>query len=226
MRNPPTAALPLEWISPEPDSPRGRILAAARRLFAEQGLERTSIRDITEVAEVNSAMVHYYFGSKDQLYERVLGLEFVSVFRSIHAQITPNMSPAELLLSLPVRIMGVVRKNPVWARLLSREIAMGGVHLSRVVGELKDAGPLGIKRIFEQLYRDAVRAKELNELPSDHVIQFLIVMGYSGVFYEPFFRILSQGDPNEEGSFNERAKAFDALIRSGLIPAKANKPKR
>lgn len=39
----------------------------AEELFAEQGLDRVSIRDITEAAEVNLAAVNYHFGGKQDL---------------------------------------------------------------------------------------------------------------------------------------------------------------
>ena len=48
-----------------------RILDVAEELFAEQGLERVSIRQITDVAEVNLAAVNYHFGSKDDLIAAV-----------------------------------------------------------------------------------------------------------------------------------------------------------
>ncbi|MGD9504733.1 MAG: TetR/AcrR family transcriptional regulator [Syntrophobacteraceae bacterium] len=48
-----------------------RILLAAERLFAERGLEGTSLRDITEAAKTNSASIHYHFGSKDALISAV-----------------------------------------------------------------------------------------------------------------------------------------------------------
>ena len=47
---------------------RDRILGAAERLFAEQGFDATSIRDITTSAECNVAAVNYHFGGKEKLY--------------------------------------------------------------------------------------------------------------------------------------------------------------
>jgi AcrR family transcriptional regulator len=44
-----------------------RILDAAERLFAEEGFHATSLRQITQHAEVNLAAVHYHFGSKQAL---------------------------------------------------------------------------------------------------------------------------------------------------------------
>lgn len=210
--------LPEEWRAPEPRSPRGRIMAAARALFAEKGIEATSVRDITEAADVNSAMVHYYFRSKEELYRRVLGHELLTVFRTIHAQVDPHASPAELLVSLPTHVMRVVRANPVWAKLLSREVSNGAKHLQRVVADLKEAGPLGIRTRVEAHYKQALKQKQVRELPIVNVIQFLIAIGYSGVFFNPFFQVIGGHDPNEELAFNQRVKTFDALIRHALLP--------
>lgn len=50
---------------------RAAIEAAARRLFAEQGYERTVIRDIAAAAGIDPAMVIRYFGSKERLFAEV-----------------------------------------------------------------------------------------------------------------------------------------------------------
>ncbi|HYG24387.1 MAG TPA: TetR/AcrR family transcriptional regulator [Verrucomicrobiae bacterium] len=54
-----------------------RILDVAEELFADNGFERVSIRDITEKAKVNLAAVNYHFGTKDELiaavFERRIG---------------------------------------------------------------------------------------------------------------------------------------------------------
>jgi len=45
-----------------------RILSAAEELFAVQGFDSTSVRDITTAAESNIAAVNYHFGGKEKLY--------------------------------------------------------------------------------------------------------------------------------------------------------------
>jgi len=47
---------------------REAILAAAREAFAERGYDRASIRVIATGAGVDPALVHHYFGTKDQLF--------------------------------------------------------------------------------------------------------------------------------------------------------------
>ncbi|MBV9961630.1 MAG: TetR/AcrR family transcriptional regulator [Parafilimonas sp.] len=51
---------------------REQIMVTALHLFAEKGFEGTSIRDIAEKASVNVAMVNYYFGSKEKLFENIV----------------------------------------------------------------------------------------------------------------------------------------------------------
>ena len=46
-----------------------QIMEAAEQLFAEKGFSGTSVRDIADSAQVNLAMISYYFGSKEGLME-------------------------------------------------------------------------------------------------------------------------------------------------------------
>ncbi len=47
------------------------IINAATKLFAEKGFDGASVRDIAHEADVNVAMISYYFGSKEKLMEAV-----------------------------------------------------------------------------------------------------------------------------------------------------------
>jgi AcrR family transcriptional regulator len=47
---------------------RDRILDSARELFARNGIKNTSIRAVAAAAGVDSALVHHYFGTKEQLF--------------------------------------------------------------------------------------------------------------------------------------------------------------
>ena len=50
---------------------RAAIEDAARTLFAAQGFDRTTIREIAARAQIDPALVIRYFGSKDDLFSRV-----------------------------------------------------------------------------------------------------------------------------------------------------------
>jgi AcrR family transcriptional regulator len=47
---------------------RDRILDSARELFARNGINNTSVRAVAAAADVDSALVHHYFGTKEKLF--------------------------------------------------------------------------------------------------------------------------------------------------------------
>ncbi|MEV0437095.1 TetR family transcriptional regulator [Nocardia sp. NPDC050413] len=51
---------------------RAAILDAARARFAEAGFDKTSIRAVAAAAQVDPALVHHYFGTKQQLFAAVV----------------------------------------------------------------------------------------------------------------------------------------------------------
>ena len=55
---------------------RETILAAARARFAAHGYDRTRLRDVAQDADVDPALVHYFFGSKDGLFVAAMELPF------------------------------------------------------------------------------------------------------------------------------------------------------
>ncbi|MFJ2774418.1 TetR family transcriptional regulator [Streptomyces sp. NPDC087300] len=55
---------------------RDRILEAAREEFSERGYEKASVRGIAKAAGVDSALVHHYFGTKEQVFEAAITVTF------------------------------------------------------------------------------------------------------------------------------------------------------
>lgn len=58
-----------------PDT-REAILTAAREVFAERGFDGASIRAIATSAGVDPALIHHYFGTKDQLFVATVNIPF------------------------------------------------------------------------------------------------------------------------------------------------------
>lgn len=55
---------------------RERILAAAREEFSARGYDKTSVRSIGKAAGVDAALVHHYFGTKEQVFAAAIELSF------------------------------------------------------------------------------------------------------------------------------------------------------
>ncbi len=65
---------PSRTDSADAPAARDRILTAAREEFSERGYDKTSVRGIAKAADVDPALVHHYFGTKEQVFEAAIGV--------------------------------------------------------------------------------------------------------------------------------------------------------
>ena len=99
-----------------------QIMAIALELFANNGYDKTSIRDIAREAEVNLAMISYYFGSKDKLLEAIFTNHFQTI-RAIFKQIlheADNSAIDKIGKIIDMFIDLMAEKQP-FQRLMQRE---------------------------------------------------------------------------------------------------------
>lgn len=60
-------------------STEDRILASARKIFLDKGLDGARMQDIADDAAINKAMLHYYFRNKEKLFDTIF-LQVVDEF--------------------------------------------------------------------------------------------------------------------------------------------------
>lgn len=64
-----------------------KIFNIAQSLFIERGYNNTSLRDITQKADVNLAAVNYHFGDKNSLVQAILDDYLVHLMPKVHVQL-------------------------------------------------------------------------------------------------------------------------------------------
>jgi AcrR family transcriptional regulator len=64
---------------------RDRILTVAREEFSERGYDKTSVRGIAKAAGVDSALVHHYFGTKEQIFAAAIEVAFAPALNAPEA---------------------------------------------------------------------------------------------------------------------------------------------
>jgi len=104
-----------------------RIKQAARKVFHQKGYAATRTRDIAEEANINHAMLNYYFRSKEKLFEIVMMETMAQFFKGVGIILNDENTSLEekiervvanyidLLLEepeLPTFILNEVRPNP------------------------------------------------------------------------------------------------------------------
>ena len=139
------------------------ILASARTLFAERGVDGVSVRDIAEHAGVKKAAVFYYFDGKDDLLERILARYYAA-----HAAALAESFSAEGTLRARLQgtidayldfvaanrddarlVQGLVASNPEWHGLIQSNLEPLFRWTEDALAELApDGGPLAPRQFF------------------------------------------------------------------------------
>ena len=119
-----------------------RLLQAGLELFAKQGYDKVSIRQLAEASQTNSAMISYYFGSKQGLYEAVMENQIHALIRFPEkVQESPQLTPIEILRLYAETMHALHEENPLLVQLCYREFVAPSVMLEKFAG-------LYIKKIF------------------------------------------------------------------------------
>ena len=102
---------------------RERLLDAAVVCFAGDGIAATSLRTIALKAGVTPALVHYYFGSKEQLVAAFIAERMTPVAAALRESLLAAGSDPRALMAAFVRGMhDVVARFPWWPALWVREV--------------------------------------------------------------------------------------------------------
>ena len=108
----------------EPTDTRTAVLAAARKLFAEQGFDATSTRAITTAAGANLGAIPYHFGSKNALYEAVLESVAGPLIARVRAADADAESPLGAIEAIVRAVAGYLAEHPEVPSLMLRELAL------------------------------------------------------------------------------------------------------
>lgn len=99
------------------------ILLVAEKLFAEEGFDGTSVREIAKIANVNVAMISYYFGSKEKLLESLVLYRISGMKLHLENLIQENITPTEKVEKLIEFYIKRVYKNRCIYQILHFEIS-------------------------------------------------------------------------------------------------------
>ena len=129
---------------PRPDR-RQNILDASQRLFALHGYHAVTIRQIAEAAQVPLALVGYYFGQKQELYDAIFGHLSSNLDErrvGLHAALAePAGDPLSGIVAamvIPITQMRATPAGESYALFVSRGLTQQSVEEDRSIREYFD----------------------------------------------------------------------------------------
>ena len=202
---------------------REAILAAAEELFATNGFNAVSVRDIAQAAGANPGSVTYHFKTKDglllEIYRRHCG--------PMNLRRSELLAAARRVRDLQDRLEAIVRAYIVPAFTSGSDLAGGGARFTRLRAVMSAEGNEVVRKIIAQTFDDtrpAILAAIHDSLPhvprTDIVWRSHFLLGalyYSLVTPERVSR-LSRGEADGE----DAASAIEQLVRATVASFQAS----
>ena len=127
------------------DSPRGRVLSAAARLFREKGFDRTTVRDIARVVGIQSGSIFHHFPTKEDILYAVMVEVIRFNTRRLEEAIAGQEDPVARLRALVLGELRAIVGD-------TREAMSVLVYEWRCLSPEKQQEALALRDVYEQIW--------------------------------------------------------------------------
>lgn len=171
-----------------PEETRARILAATDALFGELGFDATTTRDIAGRSGVNKALIHYHFGSKDELLTSLLEDYYRRLTEALVGALGAQGTLEEQALGVLDAYADFLAQNRTFCSIVQREVASGR-HVERIVTGTLPSFRLGTQWLGE------LSAKAPPDLELEQVLTSVYGMVVTYFTYGKVLQRLNGKDP-------------------------------
>jgi AcrR family transcriptional regulator len=99
-----------------------KILEAAEEVFQEKGFDGARMQEIADKANINKGLLHYYFKTKDSLFEAIFSIAFHTMIGQIQSIMSLEISLNERIDRIVDDFMSMLAKNPALPRFVITEL--------------------------------------------------------------------------------------------------------
>ena len=172
-----------------------RIKEAAKAVFLEKGFDGTTTRDIAQAAGINSALMNYYFRSKEKLFQSIFDDMCHLMFEGMIDTFNQTISLKEKISALIDHHFQMMVCNPSLSIFIMNELHKNPERMAATISMAKKIP----ESIFQQQVDQAVKEGIIVPI-SGHHIMTMIIANIQFLFVSKPMTMLTQGMNEEEFS--------------------------
>jgi len=191
---------------------RIKAVENARKLFIQKGKEGVRMQEIADKAGVNKGLLHYYFKTKDNLFQEIFRIEFLSLYGIINEILKGKNSMDEKLSSIIDHFFAKNLAEENYGSFMAFECARN----NKLVGELEVEANFGNSvELLNTEFRN-------NKISSTHAFSLQVMLNIISLCTFPFSlqgavdKINGKGD--WESFMDERKTFLKTIIIGSLRP--------
>ncbi len=198
----------------EQDNTEIRIKEAARKLFQEKGFNAVTTREIAESAGINSALLHYYYRSKEKLFRIIMSESLHEMFAFLSSII--NNEETNLAEKIDLIVNGyidVIQNNPNVALFVFNELH---TNPQLLIKEINIPQELVSHSYFFKQVEEQIKKKSI-QIATVHIMLNTISLSIMPIIAAPMVAYLFNGKTDDVYQLlDERRKLIPVWVKAML----------
>jgi len=183
-----------------------KILEAAKKIFQRKGLFGARMQEIADEAGINKALLHYYFRSKDLLFEAVFKQAFSLIAPKLDQIINSDLSLEEKIRSISEQHISFLIKHPYVPNFVFHELNRNPKFLEKLKGEKVLPNLDGLKTQIDELREEG----KIIQISAEQLFINILSLNIFPFIGKPLIKFMTNKEEEDFMALMEERKEFVA----------------
>jgi AcrR family transcriptional regulator len=194
-----------------------KILEAARSVFMRDGYHGARMQEIADAAGINKALLHYYFKSKDRLFERIFTEAFTSFIPRVYEIFLGPATVIEKLEAYVDAYLLLLQERPYLPAFIFQEMNRDADRLFSMLFSGMQ-GPLPFAALFRQAADEMAVGRLRHMDPREILINTMALCVFPYIARPMMQRFLLGSDAEYKLMLEQRRRSVKTFLRNALLP--------
>ena len=178
-----------------------KILEAAKTVFHRKGFDGARMQEIADEAGINKALLHYYFRSKEKLFDEVFRSAFSELFQKIFSVIGSEKPLEEKIRYIFIDYITFMQKNPFIPAFIISELSRNPERVTNLFNN----SPVNPADIFKQ-FGKSLEKEGIQGIDPRQFVMNIISLSVFPIIAKPMLINILKLTEEEYNEFIEKRK--------------------
>jgi len=197
---------------------KDKIMSAGTNEFAAHGYSGARVDRIAKSAQVNKAMIFYYYSSKENLYRSIIREALDKLIKQVRQAFMAPSSPDRFFDVIPEIYIRFFVKRQDFLRMIGLELILDPENITNMIREILAESPIHPSPVIKKTIALWHQQGIISEPDPVHFILNIIPLCIFSILGKPAVEaFLNVEISNTEQFINERITSITNLLKKGML---------
>lgn len=190
-----------------------KILVAAKKVFVEKGLDGARMQEIADEAGISKALLHYYYRSKQQLFDGIYTQVFKAVIPQVFGIFKSDLPLFDVIRKFFDMHIEFLKQDPSIPMFVMKEIG----RVPHLIKNIMKENDMDIVDAVNRKISEAVERGEINPIKAEDLILNMVSLSVFQFAAAPIFKTVGHiSDERFAAMVEERKRSLPEFVISSI----------